>query len=74
MALPRSGDTCWSISNGYLLRIGGQQILIMGSMNYIEREMEGLRPTVALVGANPFRQEIHDYTGRLLRALGNPPL
>ena len=70
----RRADFVEGGSLAYLLRIGGQQILIMGSMNYIEREMEGLRPTVALVGANPFRQEIHDYTGRLLRALGNPPL
>ncbi len=58
----------------YLLRIAGHQILIMGSMNYIEREMEGLRPDIALVGANSQRLEIHDFTGRLMRALGNPAL
>jgi L-ascorbate metabolism protein UlaG (beta-lactamase superfamily) len=58
----------------YLLRIAGHQILIMGSMNYIEREMEGLRPDVALIGANSQRLEIYDYTGRLLRALGKPAL
>ena len=46
----------------------------MGSMNYIEREMEGLRPDIALVGANNERSEISDYTGRLMRALGYPPL
>jgi L-ascorbate metabolism protein UlaG (beta-lactamase superfamily) len=56
----------------YLLRMGGHEVLIMGSMNYIEREMEGLRPDIALVGANSQRLEIHDYTGRLLRALGKP--
>lgn len=58
----------------YLLRMGGHEILIMGSMNYIEREMEGLRPDIALVGANSQRLEIHDYTGRLMRALGKPAL
>lgn len=58
----------------YLLRLGGHQVLIMGSMNYIEREMEGLRPDIVLVGANSQRREIYDYTGRLMRALGNPPL
>src|SRR5579864_6060273 len=31
-------------SVAYLLRLAGHQVLIMGSMNYIEREMEGLRP------------------------------
>lgn len=43
-------------------------------MNYIEREMEGLRPDIALVGANVQRREIYDYSGRLMRALGYPPL
>jgi L-ascorbate metabolism protein UlaG (beta-lactamase superfamily) len=57
-------------SMAYLLRLAGHQVLIMGSMNYIEREMEGLRPDIALVGANPQRREIYDYTGRLMRALG----
>jgi L-ascorbate metabolism protein UlaG (beta-lactamase superfamily) len=58
----------------YLLRIAGHEILIMGSMNYIEREMTGLRPDIALVGANSQRLEIHDFTGRLMRALGQPAL
>ena len=58
----------------YLLRIAGHEILIMGSMNYIEREMVGLRPDIALVGANSQRLEIYDFTGRLMRALGNPAL
>lgn len=61
-------------SVAYLLRLAGHQVLIMGSMNYIEREMEGLRPDIALVGANSQRREIYDYAGRLMRALGNPPL
>jgi L-ascorbate metabolism protein UlaG (beta-lactamase superfamily) len=57
---------------GYLIRIGGRQILVFGSMNYVEREIEGLRPDVALIGAMPERREIHDYTGRLLKAIGYP--
>jgi hypothetical protein len=55
-----------------LLRMAGHQILIMGSMNYIEREVEGLRPDIAIIGANPNRHEIYDYTSRLMRALGHP--
>ena len=58
----------------YLIRIGGRKILAFGSMNYIEREIEGLKPDVALVGAMPERREIYDYMGRLLRALGYPSL
>lgn len=61
-------------SFAYLLRMAGHEVLIMGSMNFIEREMEGLRPDIALVGANSQRLEIHDYTRRLLRALGYPAL
>jgi L-ascorbate metabolism protein UlaG (beta-lactamase superfamily) len=56
----------------YLVRIGGRQILAFGSMNYIEREVEGLRPDVVLVGAMPERRAIYDYTARLLRAVGFP--
>ncbi len=58
----------------YLVRIGGHQILAFGSMNYIEREVDGLRPDVALVGAMPERSRIYRYTARLMRALGDPPL
>ena len=58
----------------YLVRIGGRQVLAFGSMNYIEREIDGLRPGVALIGAMPERREIFDYTARLLRALGYPRL
>lgn len=60
-------------SLAYLIRIGGHQILTSGSANYIERELEGLRPDVVLV-ATLGREEIHDYTGRLMRVLGHPPL
>jgi reactive intermediate/imine deaminase len=56
----------------YLVRMAGHEVLVMGSMNYIEREMEGLHPDIALVGSNSQRLEIHDFTGRLMRALGNP--
>ena len=58
----------------YLIRIAGHQIILFGSMNYIESELTGLRPDVALIGAMPERQNIDDYTLRLMRALGNPLL
>lgn len=61
-------------SLAYLLRIGGHEVLIMGSMNFLEREMDGLRPDIALVGSNSQRHEIYDFTGRLMRALGYPAL
>jgi len=58
----------------YLIRLNGVEVLAFGSMNYIEREVEGLRPDVALIGAMPERREVYQYTARLLRALGDPPL
>jgi len=58
----------------YLLRIAGHQIFIMGAMNYIEREIDGLRPDIAIIGAGAGRKEIYDYTPRLMRALGDPPI
>ncbi len=57
----------------YYLEIGGQSMIFFGSMNYIESEITGLRPKVAFLGAMPERNNIHDYTPRLMRALGNPP-
>lgn len=58
----------------YLISIQNHRIILFGSMNYIESELTGLRPDVALIGAMPERNNIPDYTPRLMRALGNPPL
>ena len=58
----------------YLIRIRAHEILAFGGMNYIERELEGLRPDVVLVGANASRRENYDYCGRLMRVLGYPTL
>jgi L-ascorbate metabolism protein UlaG (beta-lactamase superfamily) len=58
----------------YLLRLAGHRILIMGSMNYIEREMTGLKPDIALIGSGASRREIYNYSRRLMKALDNPPI
>jgi L-ascorbate metabolism protein UlaG (beta-lactamase superfamily) len=70
----KAGDFVEGQSVAYLLRLAGHEVLAMGSMNYIKREMEGLRPDIALVGANNERLEIYNYTRRLMRALGDPPV
>jgi L-ascorbate metabolism protein UlaG (beta-lactamase superfamily) len=57
----------------YLLRVGGHEVLILSTANFIERELEGLRPDIAII-APGLREEIHDYTCRLLHVLGDPPL
>jgi L-ascorbate metabolism protein UlaG (beta-lactamase superfamily) len=56
----------------YVIGMAGHEIIVFGSMNYVERELAGLHPDVALIGAMPERQNIDDYTPRLLRALGYP--
>jgi L-ascorbate metabolism protein UlaG (beta-lactamase superfamily) len=58
----------------YLLRIAGHRIFIMGSMNYVERNVAGLHPDVAIVGAGGDRKQIYRYTDRLMRALDEPPV
>jgi L-ascorbate metabolism protein UlaG (beta-lactamase superfamily) len=58
----------------YLLRFHDHQILAFGGMNYIEREIVGLEPDVALIGAGTSRKEIYDYSGRLMRDLHYPAL
>ncbi len=58
----------------FLVRIGGHEVMTMGSMNFIEREVQGLRPDIALVGAAPSHLEISDYTARLMRLLDFPPV
>jgi len=58
----------------YLITMAGHNVILFGSMNYIESEVEGLRPDIALIGAMPERNNIDDYTPRLMRALGNPPV
>ena len=58
----------------YLVEIAGHRLIFFGSMNYIESELTGLRPDVAMIGAMPERNNIEDYTPRLMRVLGYPAL
>jgi L-ascorbate metabolism protein UlaG (beta-lactamase superfamily) len=69
LALDEGGGTL-----AYLVRLGGSQILVFGSMNYIEREVAGLHPDIAIVGALADRLDVYQYTARLLRALDYPPV
>lgn len=58
----------------YLVRLGGRSILTMGSMNFIEREFEGLEPDILLAGINGSRLGLYDYDRRLLESTGYPPV
>jgi L-ascorbate metabolism protein UlaG (beta-lactamase superfamily) len=57
----------------YLVRMGGQEILVLDTANFVERELDGLRPDVIVV-APGLREKVHAYACRLMRATGEPPL
>ena len=61
-------------SLAFLIRFGRHQVLTFGSMNYIEKELEGIHPDVVMVGALPSRKEIYDYAGRLMKVLNYPKI
>jgi len=56
----------------YLIRFPLHEVLLFGSMNYIEREVAGLNPSIILVPAARPRLQIHRYTERLLAATQFP--
>lgn len=59
-------------SLSFLARFDRHTVLTMGSMNFIEREFEGLEPDILLAGINGSRLGLYDYDRRLLTATGFP--
>ncbi len=58
----------------FLARFDRHTVLTMGSMNFVERELEGLDPDVLLAGVNGSRLGLYKYDQRLLNVTGNPPI
>jgi len=58
----------------FLIRFRGHEILTSGSMNYIEKELQGLHPDIAIVGAAASRKEIYNYEERLMSILNYPAI
>lgn len=58
----------------YLLRIGDSEILMGGSMNFIENEIKGLHPDILIAGVNRSIHEIYNYTERLLKLTNYPKI
>jgi len=46
----------------------------MGSMNFLEREMEGIHPDILLAGINGSSLGLYNYDERLLTVTGFPPV
>ena len=59
-------------SLSFLARFARHTVLTMGSMNFIEREFQGLNPDILLAGINGSRLGLYDYDRRLLEATGFP--
>ncbi|GAB3662142.1 MBL fold metallo-hydrolase [Glycomyces tarimensis] len=55
----------------YLVDFGGISFFNAGSANFLEREIEGIRPTVLFV--QPGGGHTPDYVERMLEATGRPP-
>jgi hypothetical protein len=58
----------------FLARFESHSVLTMGSMNFIERELEGLTPDILLAGINGSRLGLYNYDERLVRVTGTPPV
>lgn len=58
----------------FLARFDRHSVLTMGSMNFIQREFEGLNPDILLAGINGSRLGLYDYDRRLLAATDFPSI
>ena len=58
----------------FYARFAQHEVLTMGSMNFVERETQGLRPDILLAGINGSRLGLYRYDARLMAATGNPPV
>ena len=58
----------------FLARFDSHTVMTMGSMNFVERELEGIRPDILLAGINGSRLGLYKYDERLLSVTGGPPV
>ncbi|MEM7415928.1 MAG: MBL fold metallo-hydrolase [Gemmatimonadota bacterium] len=61
-------------SLSFFVRFERHTVLTMGSMNFVEREFEGLDPDILLAGINGSRLGLYEYDRRLLEVTGFPPV
>ena len=61
-------------SLNFYIRFENHKVLTAGSMNFIEREIQGLEPDIILPGVNFSRLEIYKYTERLMKATNFPKI
>ena len=58
----------------FLARFDRHDVLTMGSMNFVERDLVGIHPDILLAGVNGSRLGLYNYDERLIKVTGNPPV
>ena len=56
----------------FLARFNSHEILTMGSMNFVERELIGVHPDILLAGVNQSQLGLYNYNERLIKVTGYP--
>ena len=56
----------------FFFRFKDHKVLTMGSMNFIESEINGLKPDILIAGSANSRKEIFKYTERLMKSTNFP--
>ena len=59
-------------SLSFLARFKNHNVLTMGSMNFLEREFENLKPDILLAGINGSRLGLYKYDERLIKVTSKP--
>ena len=58
----------------FLARFDHHEVLTMGSMNFLERELVDIHPDILLAGVNGSRLGLYNYDERLLNVTGKPAI
>ena len=56
----------------FLVRFANHDVLTMGSMNFVERELVGVKPDILLAGVNRSQLGLYKYNERLLAVTNYP--
>jgi len=72
LPMPQSGYKAGG-TFAYLIEIAGHEVLVLDTANFIESELAGIHPDIAII-APGLREQIRDYSCRLVHVLGDPPI
>lgn len=58
----------------FLARFANHDVLTMGSMNFVERELQGIETDILIAGVNQSQLGLYKYNERLLKVTNNPKI